>query len=85
LADDDYAGTVTLLTITPTTGGAVDITWKVKTGAGELCAERVARLLARLILNGDHVPSTVACPEGCGDLRNNGRNEEIPSTQEVSS
>lgn len=62
----------------------MDIKWKVTT-AGELRSERLARLLARLILDGEDTLSDMASPRGCGGTGGGGRNEEISSTQEVSS
>lgn len=63
----------------------MEIEWKVTTVAGELRAERLARVLARLILAAKSDQSDVVPLKPCGVLRGDGRNEEIPSTQEVSS
>lgn len=63
----------------------MEIDWKVMTVTGELAAERLARLLARLILDAEQDAPKVAPDRGCALPGNIGRNGEIPSTQEVSS
>jgi hypothetical protein len=50
-----------------------------------LDAERLARLLARLILDAGHDPDDLTAARGCEPLRTDSSNEQIPSRQEVSS
>ncbi len=63
----------------------MDIEWKVTTVPEELAAQRLARLLARLILDAEDTLSEAAPPTGCVRSRDDDRNEEIPSTQVVPS
>lgn len=57
------------------------INCSIETAREPMAVHRLARLLARLILDAE----ARAERPGCGDAGSAGRNEEIPSTQEVSS
>lgn len=59
----------------------MDIEWKITTVAGEPRSERLARLLARLILNAEDTLNDPAPPADCEPSRDGGKNEKIPSTR----
>lgn len=65
-------------------GGKVGIKWKVTTVPESLGADRLARLLARLILEAENKTQS-SSKGGCEEIGTEGRNREIPTTQEVSS